>query len=225
MPFDAVDKFGKTFFDVWRMRASDFLDLRNDDPTCYLSPYQFLMLCATLALSMLLINIGLVDGLLKELAQHKVETDASVRAGRLIIFVLASILFGSLFVSFSAKRWPIRRTVQTKSIFEIMSYGLGALLLPLAALDVLVGPVIAELVLRDALPLWTIYLPFIIGFIAGNLMFFRYLLPSYAHVLKVSKSRVFWGLALWGFVVSFIIGFVIGFVFGFIQGFQRAVGS
>jgi hypothetical protein len=223
IPLDVVDKAAKTFFDILRVKPSDFLSLRAADPTCYLSPYQYLTVCMGLSGSLLFVEIGLLDGILKELANHKIEVDASARVGRIIALLATMIVVSSIFVTFFARRWPIRSSVELKEVFEFLCYGVGTLLPPVTALEVLVAPLISELVLKGIFSNWTIYIYPILNFLVGNFFFFKIVLPGYSHLLRKTKTRIFWGLAFWSLIILSGIGFIVVFVSAFLVALQRAV--
>ena len=210
MPIELADKFGRTFFDYWRLAPGRFLEAQRSEPEKYLPPYQFLCVCLTLSFSMLLIEFGLIDGVLLEITGHKPAAEPMARAGRLLILLVSITAISSLFVSFASRPWPIRRRVPVRTIFEFMSFAQAALMIPAAAFDTLVMPIIGELALREIIPSWTIWIPMVIGLLGGITIYFVYVLPGLAILARTSRSRMFWGLTFWSFVLTFVPSFLIG---------------
>lgn len=215
IPIELVDKFGKTFFDYWRLAPDRFIKAQRSQTEKYLSPYQFLGVCLILCFTMLLVQFGLIDGILVDVTGQKPATEPKVRAGRLLVLFVFLTGISSIFVSIASRPWPIRRRVPVETVFKFMCFAQAAMLIPGVAFDTLLMPVVGELALREIIPYWITWIPFVIGLLGGTIIYFVYVLPGLALLAGVSKSRMFWGLFFWSFVITFVPSFFIGFWIGY----------
>lgn len=200
IPLDIVDKSGRTFLDFWRLRPRRFLTALAAEPNQYLSPLGFLSVSLGVVFSLLLVASGL-SAAGKSLPSGRL--DPKLLVTRVLVFLIVWLLIGTMLNRVLLTVWPIRGKTTFRPLFDFQSYVIAAVVLPGAAVDVL----IAELpVVRTVL-----------GSILGLLVTVFYVMPGFAHLAGVPTRRVWLGTVFWSAVLGllmFIGGIVLFGVLG-----------
>lgn len=201
LSLEVTDRFARTFIDFWRLRPKRFLSAVARSPMDYLTPYQFLVASLGIVFAMLVATIALVQGTMQGVTGQAPVTPAQALAVRTTVFVVANLVVGSLIFRSISRVWPVKGIASFRTIFELQCY-MMAIITPLAAIDVLVAPIIAELVGRNITPGWTALLPSGLGLIVGFAGFLFWNMPGVAHLNGVSTARLWLGLLFWSLVLG-----------------------
>jgi hypothetical protein len=220
-PIELTNRYARTFLDFWRLRPRKFLVLKADKPELYLSPYEFLVISLGLAFSMLIVAASLTVSAFQT-GSGSIASDPKALAGRLVVFSTVMIGLNTVCSTFCSRPWPIRKRPTIVQFFEFNCY-MCAVIMPMAAFDVLFDPVVADLVARHVIPLWGgLLLLYGAGAAIGIIYLFTYSIPGLAFIAGVSSSRMAAGLFLWPTVVA-VTFFVLLFLVEFFVGYVRAL--
>jgi hypothetical protein len=212
-PIQLADRFGQTFLDFWRLRPRQFFEQKQRTPDAYLSPYEFLVVAQGLVFSMLLVSITLSATAVQAISGAS-PGDPKSLAGRFVVGFIVLVVGSSVLETLISRVWPIRKKTAFVEIFEFNCY-LQAVLLPAAAIDVLVDPTLTQLIAGNVLPNWTLIIPLLLGSVIGFVFYFAYTVPGLAYINGVSYWRMLAGTIFWPAIVSFSISFVGGFWYGY----------
>lgn len=210
---ELVERYGTTFIDFWRLRPRKFLPALERDPNRYLSPMQFLAISLGIAFSLGVVAITLSLTVLESASGQEQIGDPKALSARLVVFTFAMLVVGALSYRVISFLWPVRGRALFRQIFEFQCYYM-AVILPMSAIDVLVGPAVVELVAREIVPVWVGGLPFLFGYGFGTVAAIFYSVPGIAYLNGVSSVRLLMGTLLW----SFIGGFFFGVLFSLLTG-------
>lgn len=218
VPLELLDKYLTTFLDFWRLRPRNFLARVRREPTRFLPPAQFVGVSSTILLALLVIAFSLNHEDLEKIAGSKMASPEAL-AGRLLVLMLTILFANTLFYRMVSPLWPVRGKADLVSIFEFQCY-LVALLVPLAAMDVLFDSITISLVANGA-AFWVLFIPSAIGFVVGLSFYFIYQNPALAELNGVSSLRMFLGTVFWVTVPLTALGFVLGFLFAIVMNMVR----
>jgi len=211
IPLEVLDKYLTTFLDFWRLRPRKFLSLTREQPTRYLSPGQFVGVSSTIIVALIVVSLSVARLDIEKIAGFQMPSSEAV-AGRQLVFILALLFANTLFYRIVSRIWPIKGKGTLVSIFEFQCY-LTALLVPMAAVDVLIDPITIAMVAHGT-PSWVLFIPGTIGFTAGSALFFLYQNPGLAELNGVSSLRMLFGSLFWMVVLSFAAGVPLGILIG-----------
>lgn len=211
IPLELVDKYGSTFLDFWRLRPRRFLAAIKKEPKKYLSPMQFLAISLAITFSLGVTAIALSLTAVQSVSGNEQIGDPKALSARLIVFIFTMLVVGSLMYRATSFFWPIRGHASFHQIFEFQCYWM-AIVLPFGAIDVLILPLVTELIARELVPPWVGALPFLLGSAFGMVGWFLYGMPGIAYLNRVSTVRQFMGTLFWTFIPGFIVGVVYGII-------------
>lgn len=201
---ELVDKYAKTFIDFWRLRPRRFFPAVDRSAEKYLTAPQFLVVSLGLVFAMLVASFALVQAGIDRAGVEMATATPEALAGRMVVFFVANLVVASLVFRAMSRVWPIKGSATFYSIFRLQCYMLS-IIVPMAALDLLIGPIVAELIINDVLPVWSIFVQAGTGAIVGLVALFVYQIPGLAFLNDVSTGRV-WCSLLSGCVFLGLIG-------------------
>lgn len=200
---ELAERYIKTFIDFLALRPKSFLDARNREPSLYLTPYQFLVL--TLIFGFFIYTSYF---LLTQLTVHEAPGQAVEKAKAVAFRMLALFVFllfvNSLFIRAISRIWPLRGNATFSSIFQFHCY-MPAILLPAMMLDLLLGPLLYELIKIKILPAWSFLILLVLGAIIGLFGLIFWNIPGIAVINGVSTKRVWASLVFWFIAPSIVI--------------------
>ena len=202
-----VDRFARTSVDFWRLRPRDFVAATARGDSGYLSPYEFLGVFVSIGATIYTSAFGLA---LAAVQGDGAAATVPVKAltVRLLTMVVAMVVVDALYVRAISRIWPVRGRATFPDILNFRLYALAALL-PVMALDLLAGPLVAGLVAQETLPIWSIWLPGIAGGAVGLATYIVKFVPGVAAVNEVSTSRMWAGLLFWPILVGVSGGVIV----------------
>lgn len=208
IPIEIADKYMTTFIDFWRLRPRRFFPIAENSGQKYLTAAQFLVVSLGLAFIMLALAFTLTKTALDRAGIEEVVATPEALAGRMVVFFIANLLIGSLFYRAISRARPIGGGATFHDIFELQCY-ITSLVVPMAALDLLVGPFVVELVGNQSLPAWSVFIQFGFGALVGLIVFIAYQVPGMAYVNGVSTGRFWCGLLFWSFAFGLLFWIVV----------------
>jgi hypothetical protein len=211
IPLELVDRYATTFLDFWRLRPRKFLPAAQREPAKYITPLQFLTLSLGLVFTLLGVGITLSLTALQSVSGSNQVGDPKALAARQVVLIFFMLVVGALAWRITSVLWPVRGRAPFRQILELSCYWM-AVVLPLSMVDVLVVPILTELVARQVVPAWISTIPFLFGLVFGTFAAFFYVLPGVAYLNGVSSLRQMMGTLLWSTVAGFVAGFVVSFV-------------
>lgn len=209
---ELVDKYARTLIDFWRLRPRRFFLSVTKTPKKYLTAPQFLASSSALAFALLVASIGLVSAVLKQSDAQGTTAEPKALAVQVVVFVIANLLLGSLYFRAISRVWPVKGKAAFSSIFELQCY-MMAIIVPLSAFDLLVGPTIANLVSMYILPAWCQFVQPVIGLMIGLAGLFFWQFPGVAFLNGVSTGRIWLGFFFWNFILGVFLGVVAVIIF------------
>ena len=210
IPLNVFDRYMTTFLDFWRLRPRRFLEVISEERSRYISPAQFLIVSLSLMLLLLVIMNLLIRRDLQAILGYE-PPDPKALAGRAMVFMLSMAVLNALFYRFISPWWPIRCRRVLTEYFWFYCY-MMAVYVPIAAVDVLVNPIVFSLVGSHGAPTWLLLLPGFLGAVFGILCFFLYLNPGIAYINRVSSIRMFLATLFWVVVISVPPSIVLGII-------------
>jgi len=207
VPLELIDRYGRTFVDFWRLRPRKFYPSIEENPSAYVSPMQFLAISLGIAFVMGVVAITLSFSELESASGSKPIGDPRALAGRLIVFIFFMLIVATLLYRILCALWPIRGRASFLQIFEHQCF-MMAVILPSSALDVLINPLVTGLVAKDLVPPWAAFVPFLLGFLIGQITVFLYQVPGAAYVCGVTTLRFWMGLLFWCASIGFLVGII-----------------
>ena len=214
VPFELLDKYQITFIDFWRLRPRGFLIRVRAEPTKYLSAAQFMGVSSTLMLALIVIAMSVNQQNIEKITGSKMASPEAL-AGRYLVMILVVLLGNTLLYRIISPRWPVRGKVNFVSLFEFQCY-MVAILIPFLVIDVVLDPIGISLVASKVAPSWVLFIPAVIGGVAGFVCYFLYQNPGIAALNGVSSLRMFLGTAFWVMVFQITVGVVVAIVVGIV---------
>jgi len=172
---------------------------------------------------MLVAAYGLAQGGFQDAIGQKPTSSAQALAARVTVFLVVNLVLGSLAFRAISRIWPVKGIASFASIFELQC-NMMAIVTPVAAVDILLDPILAELVVRDILPVWSLLVQASIGGIVGFAGFLFWNMPGVAQLNNVSTSRLWLGFLFWTVVLS-VVGGIVVFAFQFFRLVIQNLGT
>lgn len=201
-------RFVTTVVDFWRLRPKRFLLKRDQDPSRYLTPYEFLATSLGLGFTMYVATISLIQSEVYKATGDQDGTSVEALATRLLAYLVAVLVLNSILFRAISRVWPVRGRATFLSIFQFQCYTL-AIFLPGMALDLLFTPLVVAGILRKIIPDWSILV--LIAPIAGiglvGTLFWEF--PGVAFLNGVSTRRLWAGYLFWPAALGAVLGLLI----------------
>jgi hypothetical protein len=223
---EVVDKYVKTLVEFWALRPRAFLERRKIEPSRYLSPSQFFLASLSILAVLYLATFSFYKDLPVDIIERYPMLKQTGDPKTYVVVLLTAVVLGSLLSSVGVKAcaalWPIKGRVTFGRIVDFQFY-LMAIILPMGTIDLLAAPILLNYVSESRSPyaVYALYVPFIVGYLAGSILWFVYVLPGLSKLYGVSALRMFAGLTLWGSLIFGGIGFLIGFSIGFYSAVHK----
>lgn len=120
------------------------------------------------------------------------------------------LLLGSVSTRLASWPWPIRGRVPFSKLINFQCY-LSAIFLPCCAFNLLATTVVVYYIStsRSDVALYALFLPVVIAYPVGKVLWLVYTIPGLSKLYGVSYLRIFAGLNLWNVAGWSVIGLVI----------------
>lgn len=209
IPLEVVDRYARTFFDMWRLGPRQFLLTQQNSPGTYLSAYQFLVVSLGLILAMTIPAISLSQAEFKDVGDAiSTALDPKALASLSIVVLIVELGINSFLYYLCARLPPVRTRPSMSALFEVNCYLLSTAI-PITAISSLVMPFVAAFAAYHLVPVWTLFIPSGLSLLLGLVLFFVYTNPGMAYVSGVSSARMLAALALlW--VIAGLLGVLLG---------------
>ena len=207
---DLADRYVKTVIDFWRLRPRRFFPALDTSSTRYLTAPQFLAVSIGLMFAVYAASYALTSTALERAGAGELIESPDAEALRIVVFFLANLVAATLFLRGISRVWPIKGSATFESIFKLQCY-MMAIFVPVAAVDLLVGPIMAEMIVRGFISETSILINISAGMAIGLLAFILYQVPGVAFLNDTSIGRIYAGLVFWVVALG-LAGGVLSFV-------------
>ena len=204
-----VNRFARTVAAFWRLKPRDFVLATARHGGKFLSPYQFLCVFGSIGVIIYTSYFVLVSGVVQGTAEESIAPWARALAIRQLVLIVVSAVVTALYHRAISRVWPVRGSASFRSVLSFRIFFLSGLL-PIAVLDLLVGPVLFALVARAVLPPPAVWLLVVVGFVVGVVLEVVKGVPGFAAMNGVSIARAWAGLIFWPGVVGVVVGAIGG---------------
>lgn len=142
---------------------------------------------------------------------------AEALAGRVVVFIVSMHVVNTLFYQWISRWWPVRASQPFARYFAFSCY-MMAIYLPMAALEVLLDPIVFMLVASNKASQLLLFLPLAIGGAVGFVIFWIYTNPGMAYINGVSATRMALATMLWTTSIFFTGGMLVGVLLTLMRG-------
>ena len=196
---DQVDRYVRTFLDVWSLRPRRFMEGIDRNSSRYLGAYQFFFLSLSILFALYVAEISLTQVLSASITggQGEPPSARAIATWGLTLFVVLFLVNSLVFLAIS-RLWPVRGTATFTSILKGQCYTV-AIVLPFAAVVCLLSPFIVTLNIRESTIIF-------VGLAWGVVVTFGWQLPAVAFANGVSTGRIVGGLLFWPACLGAVIG-------------------